>query len=208
MSVYSKATEQDLFNLRKLAEQQKTQRALKIKNGILKPTHDIKLAESLSPITKKLDTINESTKQLGEVIEKSQPENIIPQPAIEHTPAPQPIENNEGLIYDVELENRISNMKKQKRFFNIQERNNGDITWNGFPVEKIGGKKLKIDEDVYNTSDDLQSVFTITSNIPLKKSNDEDMEKYKNVLKNLGFKIYKAIRGDTKPARYKYSKKN
>ena len=52
MSFYSKVTEQDLNNLQKLAEQQKNQRALKIKNRILKQTHDINLAESLSPITK------------------------------------------------------------------------------------------------------------------------------------------------------------
>ena len=36
MSIYSNVTEQDLINLRKLAEQQKNQRALKIRNGILK----------------------------------------------------------------------------------------------------------------------------------------------------------------------------
>ena len=53
MSIYSNVTEQGLVNLRKLAEQQKNQRALKIKNRILKQTHDIKLAESLSPIIKK-----------------------------------------------------------------------------------------------------------------------------------------------------------
>ena len=53
MSIYSNITEQDLISLRKLAEQQKNQRALKIKIRILKQTHDIKLAESLSPITKK-----------------------------------------------------------------------------------------------------------------------------------------------------------
>ena len=52
MSIYSNVTEQDLINLRKLAEQQKNQRAEKIKNRILKQTHDIKLAERLSPITK------------------------------------------------------------------------------------------------------------------------------------------------------------
>ena len=52
MSIYSNVTEQDMINLRKLAQQQKEQRALKIKNGILKETHDIKLAEYLSPITK------------------------------------------------------------------------------------------------------------------------------------------------------------
>ena len=52
MSIFSSVTEQDLFNLRKLANQQKEQRALKIKPKILKQTHDIKLAESLSPLTK------------------------------------------------------------------------------------------------------------------------------------------------------------
>ena len=61
MSIYPNVTEQDLINLRKLAEQQKNYRAEKIKIIFLKQTHDIKLAESLSPITKNLDTINEST---------------------------------------------------------------------------------------------------------------------------------------------------
>ena len=63
MSVYSNVTEQDLINLRKLAEQQKEQRALKIKNRILKQTHDIKLAESLSPITEKLDEVKKLLKK-------------------------------------------------------------------------------------------------------------------------------------------------
>ena len=40
---------------RKLAEQQKNQRAGKIKNKILKQTHDVKLVENLSPVTRKLD---------------------------------------------------------------------------------------------------------------------------------------------------------
>ena len=71
MSIYSNVTEQYMINLRKLAEQQKNQRALKIKNRILKQTQDVKLAESLSPITKKLETINESTQQLGNVFKES-----------------------------------------------------------------------------------------------------------------------------------------
>ena len=47
MSRYSNVTEQDLINLRKLAEQQKNQRALKNnKKRILEQTHDFKLGES------------------------------------------------------------------------------------------------------------------------------------------------------------------
>ena len=71
MSNYSNITEQDLENLRILAEQQKNERAQKIKNRILKQTHYVKLAENLSPITKKLDTFNESTKEIGEVIKET-----------------------------------------------------------------------------------------------------------------------------------------
>ena len=82
MSIYSTVTEKDLDNLRKLAEQQKEQRALKIKNRILKQTHDVKLAESLSPITKKLDGVKKTTQELGDVIKESKPET--PQLAIEN----------------------------------------------------------------------------------------------------------------------------
>ena len=110
MSIYSNVTEQDLINLRKLAEQQKNQRALKIKNRILKQTQVIKLAESLSPITKNLE-VKQSTQELGEVIKTSQPNT--PQLRMENTPTThQPIENNEGSIYDVQLENTLNNVKK------------------------------------------------------------------------------------------------
>ena len=103
MSICSNITEQDLVNLRKLAEQQKNERAHKIRNKILKQSHDIKLAESLSSITKKIDEVKETTQKLGDVIKES----ITPQPAIENTP--QPIENNEGVLYDVDLENTLKN---------------------------------------------------------------------------------------------------
>ena len=89
MSISPNVPEEELITLRKQAEQQKNQRAPKIKNRILKQTQDIKLAESLSPITKKLDevdkstqeslspisekldTVNQSTKQLGEIVTES-----------------------------------------------------------------------------------------------------------------------------------------
>ena len=97
MSIYSNVTEQDLNNLRKLVEQQRNQRALKIINKILKQTHDVKLAESLSPITKKLDEVKETTQELGKVIEKSQPKDNTPQLSIENTPTLQPTENTPTL---------------------------------------------------------------------------------------------------------------
>ena len=76
-------------NLPKLAEQQKNQRALEISNRIFTQTHDIKLAKFLSPITKKLEEINEFTKNL-EVFKKSNNEDGKTQtPAIQNIIANQ-----------------------------------------------------------------------------------------------------------------------
>ena len=94
MSIYPNVSEQDLINLRKLAQQQKEQRALKIKNRILKETH-VKLAESLSPITKEL---KKSTKKISEVIKESNSEN----------------ENNQEIVR-VEIESEDENIQTDLR---------------------------------------------------------------------------------------------
>ena len=201
MSIYSNVTEQDLDNLRKLAEQQRNQRALKIKNRILKQTHDVKLAESLSPITrkldevnkstqeflspidKKLDTINESTQKVGEIIK----ENNTPKP-------------------DTLFEDTLSKKKNNIGFFNIDEKDNGEIFWNGFLVEKMGGNKLKINDKIFKIPKSIHKVLTETSNIPIKQLNDEDREVFNNILENLNFAKYKPIAGESKSGRNKQSK--
>ena len=61
--------------MRELAEQQKNQRAIEIKNEILKQTHDKNLAEPLSHITKQLEKLDESTKKIGDVINEKDSEN-------------------------------------------------------------------------------------------------------------------------------------
>ena len=146
MSIYSNVTEQDLINLRKLAERQKNQRALKIKNRLLKQTHDIKLAENFSPITKKVEEVKESTQKLRKKIEKAQPEKNIPQPAIENTSPPQPTENNEGVIYDTELENPLQNMNKFTGFFQTNEDPEHGWMWSGYPMKILGGTEFEIND--------------------------------------------------------------
>ena len=66
MSNYPNLSEQDLISLGKLAEQQ-NQRGIKIKNKMLKQTHDKKLAEIFEPIAGKLTKVNESTEKFKEV---------------------------------------------------------------------------------------------------------------------------------------------
>ena len=169
MSISSNVTEQNFINPRKLDEQQKEQRFPKIKSRILKQTHDIKLAESLSAIIKKLDEVEETTQKFGDVIN----ENNFSQVAIENTHNALPIEIEQiqpGVNYDTSLENTLPYMKKNTGFFKIEERDNGGVFWNGFPIEKMGGNKLKVNEKIYKITLGILKVSADTSNIPLKKS--------------------------------------
>ena len=165
MSIYSNVTEQGLINLRKLAEQQKNQRAERIKNRILKQTHDVKLAESLSPITSKLDETSkklgdESTQNLGDVIKR----NNTPQPAIENTPTALPIESEKiqpGAIYSTSLENTLSNMKeKEKGYSKIGEDKDGQRYWNGLPIQTPSDSIVEVKGKKFNITPNLQDVFT------------------------------------------------
>ena len=116
MSIYSNVTEKDLNILRKLAEPQKEQRAPKIRNRILKQTHDKKLAESLSPITEKLD---ETAKKLGEVIKESQPSQHI-QTILQNYESQTPAIDNTATSQS--LRDTLAYMKRSKNFFQIRTR--------------------------------------------------------------------------------------
>ena len=72
----------------------------------------------------------------------------------------------------------------------------------------MGGKKLRIIEKIYHITPGIQKVLIDTFNIPLKKLNDKDNEKFIKILESLDFKKHKAIRGETKSGRYKHSKTN
>ena len=184
MSIYSNVTEQDLDNLRKLAQQQKEQRALKIKNRILKQTHDEKLSQSLSPITKKLDEtgenlgniIKESAQNLGNVIK----ENNSPQPAIANTQ--QPIENNDGVIYDVELENTLNKMKDNTGFFKSSHDLQRGWMKNNYPIEMTGGTKVKINDNEYNITSGLQKILTDKSYDTANSMSDTEKVIFRDIL--------------------------
>ena len=97
-------------------------------------------------------------------------------------------------------------MKDNIGFFRIEEIDNGDIIWNGFPAKKIRGSKLKINENIYDITPGIQKFLTKTSNIPLKKLNDKDRDRFNNLLESLNFENYKAIRGESESGRNKQCK--
>ena len=207
MSIYSNVTEADLNNLRKLAEQQKNQRALKIKNRILKQTHDVKLAESLSPVTEKLDdtskklseVFKESTQNLGNVIKEiNTPQPAIentPQPAIENTPIHQPIEDNEGRVYDVQLENTLNKMADNIGFFKTHYDNQCGWLMNDIPIKSPGGTKIKVNENEYDLTKGVRNVLTNKTYKTAKSMSDTEKVVFRDFLSKTGYYSRKPSKG-------------
>ena len=170
MNVYSNVTEEDLNKLRILAKQKKEQQALKIKNKNLKQTLDVKLAESLSPITEKLDTINntinestnEGIKKLGQLVKKPDVEDGNTQtPAIENTTI-------SGSLIDT-----LAFMMTSKSIFKLVEKD-GKVCWNDIFIKPSGENKISIKDREYDITPDIQAYFT---NTKLTTQFSDDIEK-------------------------------
>ena len=177
MSIYSNVTEQDLINLRKLAEQQKNERAPKIKNKILKQTHDVKLAESLSPITERLDTINENTKKLGDVIEKSNSKIDL-----------KSILNNPK--YSREMQELIGSLMRSHNSLKLVQDESGKGTILGVPIQ-ISSDSIKINESVYKLTPEVYRALSNPLYTGNTMKNDDDFLMLYNVLKDVKYTGYK-----------------
>ena len=163
MSFYSNLTEQDLINLGKLAEKQKEQRAIKNKN-ILKQTHDIKLAESLSPITKKLKGNKESTLEVGKVIKKSDIQDGNTQtPAIENTSISQ------------SLRDTSSFMETSKKVFKLEQTDKDEVFWNKIPIKALGDNRISTDNQEFDITPAIQKYITSTKEITKTMDNEDKL---------------------------------
>ena len=179
MSIYSNVTQEALDNLRKLAEQQKNQRAEKIKNRIIEKTHDKKLAESLNPITERLDEVNDTTKKL---VKKSNVEHGNTQtPAIENTTTSQ------------SLRDTLSFMKTSKCFFKLEQDGN-KVFWNKIPIKALGENKISIKDREYDTKHNVQKYFTNTK-LTTKNMDDADKPTVYDILNIIGFYSMRHIKG-------------
>ena len=190
-----------MINIRKLAEQQKNQRPLKIKIKTLKQTHDVKLAESLSPITTRLDLVeNNKGVKLGDIIKKSQQETPqlaiqntqtqpeTPQLAIENTPTThQPMENNEGSVYAVELENTLNKITDNTGFFKTHYDQQRGWMMNNLPVKSSGGTEVEINDNKYNITPGLQKVLTDKTYKTAKPMNDNGKIVFGDILLKTGY---------------------
>ena len=174
MSIYSNVTEKDLDNLCKLAHQQKNERALKIKNRILKETHDIKLAEPLSPISKKLDTINESTKELGDVIKESNSEKII-----------KALSNSSQ--FSISMRQMLGSLLNSKNSLKITQDESGRANILGVPIQISGVDTIKVNENIYELTPEVYKALSDTGYTGKDMKDENDILMMYNIIRDLGY---------------------
>ena len=174
MSIYSNVTEDDLDNLRKLAEQQKNERALKIKNRILKQTHDVKLAEILSPITKKFDTINESTKEIGEVIKETNSKVDI-----------KALPNSSK--FSNAMRQMIGSLMNSRNSLKITQDESGRANTLRVPIQISEGDTKKINENVYELTPEIYKDLTYTTYTGNTMKDEHDILMMYNIIRDLKY---------------------
>ena len=174
MSIYSNVTEKDLDNLRKLADQQKNQRAIKIKNRILKQTLDVKLAESLSPITKKLDEVNKSTQEVGDKIKESNSKIDL-----EALPNSSNFSNS--------MREMIGSLMRSKNSLRITQDESHRANILGVPIQISGADTIKINENIYELTPEIYKALSDTGYTGKDMKNESDILMMDNIIRDLGY---------------------
>ena len=182
-----------MINLRKLAEQQKNQRALKIKNRILKQTHDIKLAESLSPITKRLDEVNKSTKKVDDLLKESNSENennqeIVP---VDIEPEEDNIQTNLGALpnssmFSDQMTKTLGRLMSSSNSLKITPSPSG-ATILGVPINTLRGDRKQIKDNIYDLTPEKYKALSYTGYTGNTMKNEADILMMNNIKNDLGY---------------------
>ena len=186
-----------MINLRKLAEQQKEQRVKKIKIRILNQTHDVKLAESLSPITKNLD---EATEKITEVIKESTSENEnnqekVPIEVILEDSEDENIDNKIGIkafsnsfkFSDLTKTTMGKLMSSKNSLKSDQDGRTGGASINGIPVLKFGGGSMKSKDDVYDITPGTHKTLSSTGYTGETMRSENDILMMNNILRDVNY---------------------
>ena len=213
MSIYSNVTEQVLINLRKLPEQQKNQRAEKIKNRILKQTHDKRLSERLSPILMKLEEVNKSTKKIGEVIKGSNSENekiqeIVP---FEIESEDENIQTNlralpNSSVFSDQMTKTLGRLMSSSNSLKIEPSPSG-ATILGVPIKTLGGDRIQIKDNIYDLTPEIYKALSYTGYTGKTMQNENDILMLKNIIKDLGYTGLRDYPSKPKNIRHKNSSK-
>ena len=179
MIIYSNITEKDLENLCKLAEQEKEQRALKIKNRIIKQTHDVKLAESLSPITKKLDEVSKPiTQKLDDINENTQ--KVSEESNFENNKEIVTIESN--LLKDT-----FKYLSESSNSLKLNTDKNDNLSILDTPLKSLGGDRVQVYDNIYEFTPQIHKALSNPSYTGKSMRDENDRRNLYNFLTDIRY---------------------
>ena len=155
--------------LRKVAEQQKNQRALKLKNRILKQTHDVRLAESLSPITKKLDDVSKSTQEsLSPLTKKLDTIN-------ESVKESNSKNNKETIVTtSILLRDTFNSLSEAHKSLKLNQEKDGNMNNLGVSIKSLGGDKIQVQDKIYEFTPEIHKDLSHSSYTGKFRKNKND----------------------------------
>ena len=172
MSIHSNVTEPDLINLRKVAEQQKNQRALKIRNKNLEQTNDVKLAEILSPITEKQDELNKSTQEVGDITKESNSKVDL-----------KSLPNSSK--FSISMRQMLGSIMNSRNCLKITQDELGRANILGIPIQISEGDLRKINKNIYELTPEVYKALSNPLHTGNTMNNDDDFLLSYNILKDV-----------------------
>ena len=87
----------------------------------------------------------------------------------------------------------LTHLKGNRIFFKLVE-DDGNVFWNKIPIKALGENRIRIKNDEYDITPNVQAYFTNT-NQTTKYMNDEDKSTVYDILRNTGFYSMKHKKG-------------
>ena len=157
----------------------------------MKQTHDVKLAESLSPITKKVDEVRKSTKELGEIVKESNYENnqeIVP---VEIESEDENIQTNltalpNSSIFSDQMTKTLGRLMSSANSLKITSSPSGASIL-GVPVYTLGGDRIQIKGNIYDLTPEIYKALSDTGYTGKNMKNEYDILMMNNIINDLGY---------------------
>ena len=156
----------------------------------MKQTHDVKLAESLSPITKEL---KKSTKKISEVIKESNSENennqeIVP---VEIESEDENIQTNlralpNSSMFSDQMTKTLGRLMSSANSLKIKSTPSG-ATILGVPIYTISGDTIQIKDNIYDLTPEIYKALSDTGYESKNLKNENDILMLYNIIKDLEY---------------------
>ena len=145
----------------------------------MKQTLNVKLAESLGPITKKLEEINESTQKVGDIIKESNSENNNIQTNLKSLP------NSSN--FSISMRQMLGSLMNSHNSLKIIQDEFRQAKILGVAIQISGADTIKINEKIYVSTPEICKALSSTSYTGKTMKNEHDILMMNNIIGDLGY---------------------